>query len=189
MHQVLIAYSTSEGHTLKVAQFIAEVIRERGHLVDIADVSMLRDSHFCDGYDGVILGASIHAGKHQKSMVRFAQKHASTLKELSTAFFSVSLTSVTKDRGHRAQADQYVNEFFAEVGWIPDRVWFVAGAVAYLKYSVLKRLLIKQIVKREGGDTDTSRNYEYTDWNELRESVHEFLNDILEPHFAGTGTF
>ena len=189
MHRLLIAYSSSEGQTLKVAEFIAEVIRERGHLADIADVAMLSGAHLEKDYDAVILGASIHAGRHQKSMVHFAKKYASRLDDLATAFYSVSLTSVSKDPVHRNQATEYVNTFIKEVDWVPDRIWYVAGALPYRKYSLLKRLVVRQAVKQEGGDIDTSRNYEYTDWNELRASVFEFLDNVLEPHFAGTGTF
>jgi len=27
---------------------------------------------------------------------------------------------------------------------------------------------MRRIARKEGGDTDTSRDYEYTDWNDLR---------------------
>ena len=37
-----------------------------------------------------------------------------------------------------------------------------AGALRYRDYGLLKRLMMKWIARQEGGDTDTSRNYEYT---------------------------
>jgi menaquinone-dependent protoporphyrinogen oxidase len=34
----------------------------------------------------------------------------------------------------------------------------------------------KGIAEREGGNTDTSRNYEYTDWNRVQAFAEEFLH-------------
>jgi menaquinone-dependent protoporphyrinogen oxidase len=51
----------------------------------------------------------------------------------------------------------------------------VAGALLYRKYGFLKRWIMKRIVARAGGDTDTSRDYEYTDWNDMRAFAKEFL--------------
>lgn len=49
----------------------------------------------------------------------------------------------------------------------------VAGALPYSKLSFVMRFVIKQIVKRSGGDTDTSRDYEHTDWPELDRFIHQ----------------
>jgi menaquinone-dependent protoporphyrinogen oxidase len=40
--------------------------------------------------------------------------------------------------------------------------------------------MMKMIVKRGGDDTDTSRNYVYTDWD----AVDQFANEFA-PQFAG----
>ena len=39
---------------------------------------------------------------------------------------------------------------------------------------------MKRIVKKAGGDTDSSRDYEYTDWNELDQFTDRF-SDRLAP--------
>lgn len=38
---------------------------------------------------------------------------------------------------------------------------------------------MKRIVKKEGGDIDTSKNYEYTDWEELKKEIHTFLSELI----------
>ena len=38
--------------------------------------------------------------------------------------------------------------------------------------------MMKRIVAKAGGGTDTTRDYEYTDWNDLRVFAHEFLNVV-----------
>jgi len=46
---------------------------------------------------------------------------------------------------------------------------------------------MKMIAKREGRTTDTSKDYEYTDWNAVREFVKEFaVNAKIHPITAGT---
>jgi len=34
---------------------------------------------------------------------------------------------------------------------------------------------MKRIVRKAGGDIDTSRDYEYTDWDDLRRFAGEFV--------------
>lgn len=53
-----------------------------------------------------------------------------------------------------------------------------AGTLRYTRYGFFKRFLMKQINKREGGDTDTSRDYEYTDWDAVTAFANEFLGRL-----------
>ena len=59
----------------------------------------------------------------------------------------------------------------------------MAGALPYSKYSWWKRWMMRRIVAKAGGDTDTSRDYEYTDWNDLSEFVRSVV-PRLESHRA-----
>lgn len=76
--------------------------------------------------------------------------------------------------------------FLAETGWRPARSASLAGALLYSRYGILKRLLMRLIVWREGGDTDASRDYEYTDWEAVEAFVRSFLDEVLEPARAPT---
>jgi menaquinone-dependent protoporphyrinogen IX oxidase len=127
-------------------------------------------------YAAAILAASVHVRHHEREMVAFVKEHRDELEQLPTAFLSVSLAEASAEDpkaspARRAQAAaevQHVLEsFFEETGWHPDRVRPVAGALLYREYGLLVRFVMKQIVKREGGDADTSRNYDYTDWAAL----------------------
>ena len=48
------------------------------------------------------------------------------------------------------------------------------GALRYTKYNVLIRIMMRVIVGFAGGDTDTSRDYEYTDWRAVEGFAAEF---------------
>ena len=55
---------------------------------------------------------------------------------------------------------------------------FVTGRLAYREYNFLVRFLIKRIAKKEGGPTDTSRDHELTDWDEVDRLGREMASAI-----------
>ena len=56
----------------------------------------------------------------------------------------------------------------------------IAGALKYTEYDFFKRLIMKMISKREGRSTDTSRDYEYTDWNAVTKFVTDFADKVVQ---------
>ncbi len=50
----------------------------------------------------------------------------------------------------------------------------VAGALLYTKYNLLMRWIMKRIAAKAGGATDTSRDYDYTDWTDLEVFAGDF---------------
>jgi menaquinone-dependent protoporphyrinogen oxidase len=54
----------------------------------------------------------------------------------------------------------------------------VAGALPYTRYNRLTRWAMKRIVTKAHGDTDTSRDYEYTDWNDVRQFARDFAGAL-----------
>jgi len=61
-----------------------------------------------------------------------------------------------------------------ETAFSPDLVGTFAGALLYSRYGWLKRRIMRSIVRREGGDTDMTRDYEYTNW----EAIDRFADDV-----------
>lgn len=181
MAHILIVYGTTEGHTRKVAHRIAEMIRARGHTTDVWDSTATPEAERAAPYDAIIVGASIHLAKHQRTVRAYVRAAAEALQSLPSAFFSVSMTAAQPDEASQAEARQYAEAFLAETGWKPDRTWSVAGALRYTHYGFLKRLVMRSIARKEGHATDTSRDYEYTDWPSLRRSVEEFLDEVVRP--------
>ena len=51
----------------------------------------------------------------------------------------------------------------------------VAGALVYSRYGWFKARMLRRIVAKNGGDTDMSRDYEYTDWA----AIDRFADDVL----------
>jgi menaquinone-dependent protoporphyrinogen oxidase len=101
--------------------------------------------------------------------------NASWLAGIPTAFVAVSLAAVLKDDRSRKELQELAQEFCRETGWTPAITRQVAGALRYSEYDYFKRLVMKLIAAQKGGDTDTSRDYEYTDWDDVARFVEEFL--------------
>ncbi|WP_137290683.1 flavodoxin domain-containing protein [Natronorubrum halophilum] len=175
MISFLVLYGTGEGQTGSVAARIANVLDKRGHDATTIDVDDRPAAFDLGEFDAALVGASIHAGKHQSSVLEFVRSNRAKLNAMPTAFFQVSLSSATEEG--RAQAAGYFEEFATETEWHPDRVGFFGGALRYSEYGFLKRLLMKQIAKRtisEMPEADASGDVEFTDWAE----VEAFAGDV-----------
>jgi len=55
----------------------------------------------------------------------------------------------------------------------------IAGALQYSKYSIIVRFIMKRIARQAGAATDTSKDYEYTDWAALTRFIDEFAGELL----------
>ncbi|RKD89068.1 flavodoxin domain-containing protein [Halopiger aswanensis] len=175
MVSVLVLYGTGEGQTATVAGRIGDALEERGYEVSTLEVTELPAEFDVGEFDAALVGASIHFGTHQSSVVDFARSNRAALNAMPTAFFQVSLSSATEDG--RAQAAGYFEAFADETGWHPDRIGFFGGALRYSKYGFLKRLMMKQIATRTISDVppaDDSGDVEFTDWDE----VEAFAADV-----------
>jgi menaquinone-dependent protoporphyrinogen oxidase len=186
MKPVAVFYATREGHTHKIAERVADDLRKRGFE---AAVKNLRDDDAItlSDYAGAILAASVHIGTHEPEMVAFVKQHRAELESMPSAFLSVTLSEVGAERANAtveeharfvADVQGMLNRFFEDTGWHPQRVKPVAGALLYTKYNFLICFVMRRIAKKAGAETDTSRDYEYTDWVALDHFVDEVADEI-----------
>lgn len=173
--RILIVYATTEGHTRKVAERLALYAEARGHIVSSFNIDGFPGDLPLTIFDAVLVGASIHHGHHPRSVAHFVRRHADEMKTMHTGFFSICLSAGSERPEDRAEALDYVTDFFRRTGW-ETRDWAsFAGALKYREYGFLKRFVLKTIAKQKGQDTDTSRNYEYTDWDAVNHFAKVFL--------------
>jgi menaquinone-dependent protoporphyrinogen oxidase len=160
-HEVLMVVHSGEGQTRRIADYIADGLRERGAEVNIVDADVAPEPR---GFDAVIVGDSIHFGRHSRSLRRYLVENAVALAQAPLALFQVSLTSATHDDEHDALARKLVADLVDETGVRPDEVAMFAGRLAYTRYGWIKRRVMRSIAKHEGQATDMSADQEYTDW-------------------------
>jgi menaquinone-dependent protoporphyrinogen oxidase len=162
MPEILMVVHSGEGQSRRIADRVAEVLRDRGAEVTVAEPDVAPEPR---GFDAVVVGDSIHLGRHSKALRRWLVEHAVALAQAPLALFQVSLTSATHDDDHDVLARKMVADLVDETGVRPDEVALFAGRLAYTQYGWLTRRIMRSIARREGQDTDTSRDHEYTDWD------------------------
>ena len=172
MRRILVTYGTSEGHTEMIATAIGNTLMTRGFDVDTIQAGTIDPRP--DAYDGVIVAASVHRGHYQPVVARWIGAHAAELATRPTAFVSVSLGVLQHDPRVAAELDAIIHRFIDPLGWRPTVIKPVAGALLYTEYNLLMRWLMKRIAAKAGADTDTSRDYDYTDWKDLEAFAAEF---------------
>ena len=181
MAKYLVVYGTKEGQTAKIADKIGQVIREHGFEPDLYDASKVPSTLSINDYCGVIIGSSIHILHWSNPAIRFAKRYKTSLDKIPSAFFSVSMTMASKKEEERAKLDPYVEDFFKKSGWHPKMTANFAGAMAYTKYGWFTKWLMQKIAKSKGeidDVIDTSKDCEYTDWNQVSKFANEFVDQV-----------
>ena len=164
--KVLIIYGSTEGQTKKIANYLKEEAVNFGHKVSLADATdkPLKPA----GYDLVLIGASVHMHKYQTAVIHYIKTNLGVLNKIRSGFFSVSMACASGDAESLKELDEVTNAFLKETGWCPSHIEQVAGALRYTQYDFFKKLIMRLITKRHGGNTDTSLDHEYTDWFKLK---------------------
>jgi menaquinone-dependent protoporphyrinogen oxidase len=173
MSRILVLYGTTHGQAAKVASAIAETLKSLGSIVDVRDAATT-PWRGPAGYNSVIVAASVHTGRYQRPVRRWVREHAAELNVMPTAFVSVCLAALGHDEKSQRDVAEPMEHFFLETRWLPTFRKAVAGALPYSKYTWLTRRVMRGIAKHTHGDTDTSRDYEYTDWKDLAEFTRQF---------------
>ncbi|MDC8774437.1 flavodoxin domain-containing protein [Roseateles albus] len=176
MLPVLIAYGTTEGQTRKVAEFIAERLRIRGHQVDLLDTASAAADQVQPFQLAVIACGSLHLDRHQSSLAHFLKSNQAWLQTLPLAFFSVSLSAAMSDADSRKEAQQAADHFMLQCDLQPLLTRCVAGALKYTQYDYFKRMMMRLIASHQGQSSDIGHDHEYTDWPQLEADLDQFLN-------------
>jgi menaquinone-dependent protoporphyrinogen oxidase len=172
--RILIVFGTTEGHTREICQFAGRALRDAGHTATVEEAIGENPDMHLGAYDAVLLAGSLHVGRYQSALVRFAQSHAAGLNRKKSAFISVSLSAAGENPDDWEGLEQCVARFEHETGWAPRAVLHAAGAIRYSQYDFFKRLAIKHIAAGRGQKTVTSRDYDLTDYDAVRTFVLEF---------------
>lgn len=170
MASVVIVHASQEGQTLHIADRLADALRLDGHEVRLAASDPFPG---VGGFDAVIVAASVHLGRHPRSLARAVRAHRTVLGHLPSAFLSVCLSAAAADPLHRAEADGYLRDFLRRTGWQPDLAASVAGAVRFSRYGLIKARFVRAMMRSEHLG-DGVENREFTDWNDVRRFAEAF---------------
>ena len=180
MARVVVVFGTTDGQTARIARQVADVLRNEQHSVDLYDTRAAVPARPFQGVDAAVVAGSVRMGKFQRALVAFAREHRVALAGIPTAFLAVSLSAARDSVPAQREVRKTVARFVQETGFMPGIILPVAGALLYTRYGFFTRLVMRLISKRAGGDTDTSRDYEYTDWNAVSDFARRFASRIRE---------
>ena len=176
MARILVVFGTTDGHTAKIAEAIGKTLRRERITAVVNDAG--RTTHVAGDFDGVVVAASVHAGGYQQAVVDWVRLHHEALNGRPTAFISVCLGVLQRNATVDQDLQAIVESFTGTTGWHPTITKMVAGALLYTQYGWIKRNAMKWIAARAGGDTDTSRDYVYTDWADLDAFATQFARTV-----------
>ena len=167
MAQVLILYSTTDGHTIEICRRLQSVIAGLGNSVELVDLSSgpsLGDYTF----DKIVIGASIRYGKHQKTVYEFIRENQATLEQYPNALFSVNVVA-RKPEKNTPETNPYLQKFLKQIDWEPENLGVFAGRLEYPALGSFDRTMIRFIMWMTKGPTDPTGTYEFTDWLKVEE--------------------
>lgn len=112
MSRTLIAYSTVDGHTLKISNRLKEALERSGHSATLAKINDV--THIDpDPFEQIVVGASIRYGKYRTALFRFIESHRETLESRPSAFFSVNLVA-RKEGKDTPETNPYIRKTFRQ---------------------------------------------------------------------------
>ncbi|MBA8880984.1 flavodoxin domain-containing protein [Phyllobacterium myrsinacearum] len=173
----VVLYSSIEGQTRKIAEAVASHLQSQQHTVMISDANQIGFADPGVG-DAIILCAPVHGGHYPAPFVHFVHDWAQVLNDIPTAFISVSLSIASADVDEQQEARSYPGGISEETGWSPSAILNCAGALKYSEYDYFKKWMLKRIAATEGGPIDTSRDYELTNWTEVKSFIDTFVGSI-----------
>lgn len=165
MAKILLIYSTTDGHTVKICDRLRQVIEQETHQVTLASIKDLRDVEL-RAFDKIVVGASIRYGKHNPLVAEFVNRNAQLLDGKSNAFFSVNIVA-RKPEKNRPETNPYMQKFLKQISWHPKELAVFAGKLDYPRYGFFDRLMIRFIMFMTKGPTDPKTVVEFTDWRQV----------------------
>jgi menaquinone-dependent protoporphyrinogen oxidase len=174
--KILVAYSSTHGHTARIAERISARMKGQGHeVVTTGDPRRVRAKEF----DAIVLGGRVHGSRYPWRLTRFIRRNARILNSRPAAFFSVSLLQLARNRERAAATQALPKKLASKLGWKPDRIAVFAGALRWkAQYGRLTPLFLF-IWRRTLGevvDRDLSEQV-FTDWSEVDRFADTFLRE------------
>lgn len=161
--EILIVYASRYGQTEKIASRVADVAEEEGARVRLLEVSAVPRGIVFAMFDTVILAGGIAWGRHPRKLRRFIRRNRDALSQARTVLLSVSGTAEF-DSG-RELAVAYVEKLYVESGWRAGSFVLFGGGVAFTRYGLFTRWVMRRQQRKNNRPTDTTRDYDYTQWD------------------------
>ena len=174
MQRFLVAFAALDGQTDKIAHHIARKLEDARFLVRLIDMSAGETEAGADSCDAVILAASAYRQHFDSGLSAFILRHGEVLRRCPSAFVPVSLAAASHDPAEKSAIDEVARQFLSQVGWAPDEVFHVAGAIGERSSSLLNGTVLEALFEPVTDEPESPRELELTDWDALDKFVRGF---------------
>ncbi len=165
MSRILIAYSSTDGHTRTICARLRQVAQRQGHFTTVLPLAQ-SETLDLEAFDTIVIGASIRYGKHQPEVAKFIQRHQALLERKGNAFFTVNIVA-RKPEKSRPETNPYLIKFLRQISWKPKLLEVFAGRLDYPSYRFVDRFMIRLIMRMTNGPTDPKAVIDFTDWAQV----------------------
>jgi menaquinone-dependent protoporphyrinogen oxidase len=165
MANILIVYSTTDGHTRNIGLRLKQVIEQQDHRVKLISVAD-RENIAMEAFDKIVIGASIRYGKHGKRVNDLIMRNKHILESKPSAFFSVNLVA-RKPEKSQPETNPYLRKFLTQISWQPKVLAVFAGKIDYQKYRFWERQIIRLIMLVTKGPINPKTAIDFTNWNQV----------------------
>lgn len=174
MKDILIIYSSTDGQTRKISEYIGKILgKERSiKIISIEDVSKIDITSF----NNFIIGASIRYGSHGKKIINFIRNNNKYLENKYTSFFSVNAVA-RKPQKNSPSTNPYIKKFFDKTNWKPSRAQVFAGKIDYPSYRFFDKIIIRFIMLITNGPIDVHTSHDFTNWNDVKSYAMKIIRD------------
>ena len=145
--RVLLAWASTAGATERVEDIIRDTFTARGMVVTAKPAG---DADSPDGYDAVIVGTGIRAGRPYKAAVKYVDRHRAALSSIPVFCFVSCLTMKEDTAESRAEIEKAIDPLTSVV--TPRDTGLFAGVMDYGRLGFVPRFVVKKMVKVDEGD-------------------------------------
>jgi menaquinone-dependent protoporphyrinogen oxidase len=167
--KTLVAYATRYGSTREVAEYLATILKDSGHSVDVRP---MRESGNVEEYSNFVLGSPFYMRVWHKDMDRFLEQHEATLLHCPVAVFALGL-----DEAH----DQLDRELERHPWLVPVATKMFGGKYDPAKLSFSHRLLRALPASPLNGLPAT----DLRDWSSIRNWTKNLADSLHQHHRLG----
>jgi menaquinone-dependent protoporphyrinogen oxidase len=175
--RVLILYGSRYGQTAKIAQRLAGMLRDCGHVVTVIDAAHPPRDLTLDDVDGIVVGSSILFGRYASAVRKFVRQHIGTLNSKPSGFFSVSGAEASPIESARWTARRTLDQFLRATGWHPTHTASLAGAYMFSRYPFPLRWVMRRIAEH---NETAGADHEYTDWHQVAQFAERVAEAVDE---------
>jgi len=186
MNRIAIVISTQNGHTRKIANTMAAQLRRRDVQIDVFNVELGNAPTGAElrGYDAIVIGSPVYLGDFSQALLDWTWDNHECLNSIPSSLFTVSLNAADPRPKARVTDDKVLRHFLVQTDFQPRFIASLAGALSFTQYSFFKKCVMQGMSAAVGGPTDTSKDFELTNWDDVAEFTQAFRQQDMRSPFA-----